>query len=100
MKTLITIAIASWYGCQFHGKVTASGEVFNMYEMTTAATKDYDLGDTLVVTNTDNGKSVTVTVTDRGAFEKYGRTLDLSRAAFDHIADTNRGLIRVKIERL
>lgn len=91
---------ASWYGEKFHGRLTASGDVYDMNELTCAATNDYEFGDRLRVTNIKNGKSVVVTVNDRGNFERLGRTLDLSKGAFDEIANLDKGVIDVKIERL
>ena len=74
--------LASWYGEPFHGRATASGEIFNMHAMT-AAHRTLPLGTYLKVTNLDNGKVVTVKVNDRGPFIR-GRILDLSfRAAQD-----------------
>lgn len=89
--------VASWYGGKFHGKRTASGEIFNQHAFTTASNK-HKLGTKLKVTNRANGKSVIVKVNDRGGFGKYGRTLDLSKGAFDKIANLNKGTIRVDIE--
>lgn len=91
--------IASWYGGKFHGKRTASGEVFNQNRFT-AASNSHKLGTKLKVTNRANGKSVIVKVNDRGNFGKYGRTLDLSRGAFNEISHINKGVIRVDIEPL
>lgn len=91
---------ASWYGEKFHGRLTASGDVYDMNGLTCAATNDYELGDRLKVTNVKNGKSVVVTVNDRGNFERLGRTLDLSMGAFDKIANLDKGVIDVKIESL
>lgn len=90
-------AIASFYGKGFHGKQTASGEVFNKWAMTTAS-NSHKMGTMLKVTNVKNNKSVVVKVTDRGNFTKYGRTLDLSRGAFAKIADIDKGLCEVKIK--
>lgn len=90
----------SYYGKKFHGKKTASGEIFDMNKMTCAAIKEYPLGSKLKVTNIRNNKSVIVRVNDRGAFRKYGRTLDLSRGAFDKIANLDRGVIKVSIEKM
>lgn len=70
---------ASWYGPGFHGKRTASGERYNMYALT-AAHKTLPFGSVVRVTNTKNGKSVTVKINDRGPF-KPGRVIDLSKAA-------------------
>lgn len=69
----------SYYGSKFHGKRTASGSIFNMYEMTTAH-KTLPFGTKLEVTNKETKKSVVVTVTDRGPFVR-GRILDLSKGA-------------------
>lgn len=90
-------AIASFYGKGFHGKKTASGEVFNKYAMTTAS-NTHKMGTKLRVTNVKNNKSVVVRVNDTGGFTKYGRTLDLSRGAFAKIADINNGTCEVKIK--
>ena len=88
--------LASWYGGKFHGRTTASGEVFNKWDMTTAS-NSHKMGTKLRVTNVANGKSVVVRVNDTGGFKKYGRTLDLSRGAFSKIADIQSGIIKVKI---
>jgi rare lipoprotein A len=90
-------AIASWYGGMFHGRTTASGEVFNKWAMTTAS-NSHKMGTKLKVTNISNGKSVIVKVNDTGGFKKYGRTLDLSRGAFSKIADINTGTIKISIK--
>ena len=71
-------ATASWYGGSFHGKKTASGEVFNMNAMTTAHNS---LPFGTVVKVSYKGKSVNVRVNDTGGFAKYGRQFDLSRGA-------------------
>ena len=70
---------ASWYGAQFHGKKTASGEVFNMYEMT-AAHKSLPLSSYVEVTNLKNHRSIVVRINDRGPFHS-SRSMDLSLAA-------------------
>lgn len=90
-------ATASFYGSKFHGKKTASGEVFDMNKMTTAS-NSHKMGTKLKVTNKANGKSVIVKVNDTGGFKKYGRTLDLSRGAFAKIADLKQGLVKVNIK--
>lgn len=88
---------ASWYGGYFHGRKTASGEVYNKYAMT-AASNSHRMGTKLKVTNVSNGKSVIVKVNDTGGFSKYGRTLDLSQGAFQKIAPLSQGIVKVKIE--
>ena len=69
---------ASWYGPGFHGKRTASGEIFNQNAMTTAHNS---LPFGTIVKVTYKGKSVNVRVNDTGGFGKYGRTFDLSKGA-------------------
>lgn len=86
----------SWYGNQFHGKKTASGDVYNMHEYT-AAHKTLPFGTKVKITNQRNGKSVIVEVNDRGPFVK-SREFDLSRAAFNEIGNTNSGVISVDYE--
>ena len=90
-------ATASFYGERFHLKRTASGEIFDMNKMT-CASNTHKLGTKLRVTNKANNKSIVVTVNDRGGFSKYGRTLDLSKAAFAKIADIKQGLVKVDIK--
>jgi rare lipoprotein A len=75
--------IASWYGEPFHGRQTASGEIFDMHEMT-AAHKHLPLGTKLRVINPENGAECEVTVNDRGPYIA-GRVLDLSRAAANQL---------------
>ena len=71
--------IASWYGGSFHGKRTASGEIYNMYKLT-AAHKTLPFGSKIEVTNLENNKSVVLKVNDRGPFIK-GRIVDISKKA-------------------
>lgn len=96
-QAFATVHKASWYGEKFHGRITASGAVFNKYAMT-AASNSHKMGTMLRVTNVVNGKSAVVKVTDTGGFAKYGRTLDLSQGAFQKIAPLSQGIVRVKIE--
>lgn len=90
--------MASWYGRQFHGRKTASGERFDMHAMT-AAHRSLPLSCYIRVTNRDNGKSVIVKVNDRGPFHGK-RILDLSYAAAKQIGITQRGTGNVVIERI
>jgi rare lipoprotein A len=87
---------ASWYGPKFHGKKTASGEIFDMYELT-AAHKTLPLGTMCVVTNRQNGKSVTVRINDRGPYIE-GRVIDLSYAAAMVIDMVESGTVPVRVE--
>jgi rare lipoprotein A len=87
--------IASWYGSNFHGRPTASGEIYNMYAMT-AAHKTLPLGTYVKVTNLENGRTVVVKINDRGPFVK-GRIIDLTYTAAKKLGMANKGITRVKI---
>jgi rare lipoprotein A len=87
---------ASWYGPEFHGKKTASGEVFDMTDLT-AAHKELPMGTTCIVTNLKNNKSVTVRINDRGPFVK-DRVIDLSYAAAKVVGMIDTGTAPVKVE--
>ena len=83
---------ASFYGEKWNGRRTANGEIFNTYELT-AAHKSLPFGTKVKVVNKTNGKSVVVRINDRGPFVK-GRTLDLSKKAFQSIASINKGVLK------
>ena len=87
---------ASWYGEKFHGRHTASGEVYDMYRLT-AAHKTLPLGTSVMVTRINNGKSVEVTINDRGPFVK-GRIIDLSYAAARALEMVEEGVAKVRVE--
>ena len=86
---------ATWYGNQFHGRMTASGERFNQHAMTCASNK-HKFGTQLKVTNTANGKSVVCQVNDRGRLGK-GVVVDLSKGAFEKIAPLSQGKVKVTV---
>ena len=88
--------IASYYGTKYHGRPTASGETFNMHELT-AAHPRLAFGTRVKVTHLANHKSVTVRINDRGPFVK-GRVIDLSQAAANELQMVNSGLAPVKLE--
>jgi rare lipoprotein A len=88
--------VASWYGPDFHGKPTSSGELFNMYALT-CAHREYPFGTKLKVVNPQNNKDVECTVNDRGPFIP-GRDLDLSYAAAKKIDLVGPGTGTVVIE--
>lgn len=88
--------IASWYGAPFHGKVTASGERFDM-EALTAAHRRLPMGSMVRVVNLLNGKHVRVRITDRGPYVA-GRILDLSYAAARRLGMLETGLAIVQCE--
>ncbi|QQR84294.1 septal ring lytic transglycosylase RlpA family protein [Candidatus Peregrinibacteria bacterium] len=87
---------ASYYGEKFHGRTTASGEVFDASAMT-AAHRTYPFGTHVKVTNVANNESVVVRITDRGPYSE-GRVIDLSKAAFEAISPLSRGVIEVALE--
>jgi len=89
---------ASWYGPGFHGKKTASGQRFNQWSFT-AAHRSLPFGTKLLVTNRRNGKSVIVTINDRGPYSG-NRSLDLSRAAMNKLNGINAGVINVCYRRI
>ena len=88
--------VASWYGPNFHGKRTASGEIFDQHEMT-AASRTLPLGTRVTVTNLANGKKAKVTINDRGPYAD-GRIIDLSKAAARKLGLLDPGTARVRIE--
>jgi len=88
--------IASWYGEDFHGRPTSSGEIYNMYDLT-AAHKLMPLGTIAKITNLENDQSVVVKINDRGPFIE-GRIIDLSYSAAREIGMAEKGLSRVEIE--
>jgi rare lipoprotein A len=88
--------LASYYGADFHGKRTASGETFDQYKLT-CAHRDLPFGTRLKVTNVENGKWVVVRVNDRGPWVA-GRIIDLSYAAARKIDMVEAGIVDVKLE--
>ena len=86
---------ASYYGNEFDGRKTASGEIFRQSSLT-AAHKKLAFGTKVQVTNLANGKSVTVRVNDRGPFVA-GRIIDLSKSAAKKIDMVGAGVAKVKI---
>jgi rare lipoprotein A len=88
--------IASWYGADFHGKQTSSGEVYDMYQLT-CAHNTLPLGTMVMVTNLENGRSVELKVNDRGPFVKE-RIIDVSSAAAQMLGMWEKGTASVKVE--
>jgi rare lipoprotein A len=93
---IVQTGIASWYGQPFHGRRTASGEVYDMHAMT-AAHKTMPLPSYARVRNPANGREVIVRINDRGPF-KPGRIIDLSHAAAKRLSIT--GTAPVEVTRL
>lgn len=88
--------IASWYGEDFHGWVTASGEIYDM-ESLSGAHRTLPLGTVVRVTNVENGKQIRVRINDRGPYVN-GRILDLSYAAARKLGMAEGGLSAVSLE--
>jgi rare lipoprotein A len=95
---IIAAAIASWYGYECASKPMANGKPFHPYAMT-AASWCYPLGSRVTVHH--GGRSVTVTITDRGPARRLvrrGRVIDLSLGAFMKLSDPSVGLIHVELK--
>jgi rare lipoprotein A len=90
------VGLASYYGREFQGRRTASGERYNMYDLT-AAHPVLKFGSRVEVTNLKNGRKVRVRINDRGPF-KNGRIIDLSYAAAKKIGMLSRGVVKVRIK--
>ncbi|MBI4572788.1 MAG: septal ring lytic transglycosylase RlpA family protein [candidate division NC10 bacterium] len=87
--------LASWYGPEFHGRPTSSGEVYDMYQLT-AAHRELPLGTWVMVTNLHNGRSVELRVNDRGPFVP-DRILDVSYGAGRLLGMIGPGVIPVRV---
>ena len=87
---------ASWYGAPFHGRQASNGETYDMYKFT-AAHRTLPFNTMVRVTNTTNGKSTTVRITDRGPFVN-NRIIDLSYAAAKQIESIGPGVVTVQLE--
>jgi len=94
--TYIQIGSCSWYGRWHQGRLTASGERFNMFAMT-AAHRTLPLGTVIRVINPANGKMVKVRINDRGPYFE-GRVLDLSAAAAKALGISRKGVAQLRIE--
>lgn len=94
--SMVEEGMASYYGDEFDGRQTASGEIFDQDELT-AAHKTLPFQTKVRVTNLSNGKDVVVKINDRGPFVE-GRIIDLSYAAAQAIGMIGKGTAKVKIE--
>jgi rare lipoprotein A len=90
------VGTASWYGMQFQGKATASGEPYDMRDFT-AAHPSLPLGTFVKVTNLRNGKAVVVRINDRGPVVD-GRIIDVSYNAARALGFNERGLQKVRLD--
>lgn len=88
--------IASWYGPDFHNKLTANGEVFDQNAVS-AAHKTLPMPSVVRVTNLENGRSLVVRVNDRGPFA-HGRVIDMSRRAAQLLGFEGQGTARVRVQ--
>ena len=89
------VGLASWYGPGFHGRRTASGQRYDM-NASTAAHKTLPFGTRVQVTNLENGRSVSLTINDRGPFVR-GRVIDVSRSAAGRLGFRGKGTARVRV---
>jgi rare lipoprotein A len=90
--------VTSWYGPRFHGRLTANGEIYDMYAPT-AAHLTLPLGSLIRVTNPATGQSKVVRINDRGPYIE-GRELDLSYQTARELGLVKRGVAKVRIELL
>ncbi len=88
--------LASWYGPDFHGKLTSNKEIYDMYDMT-AAHRTLPFGTQVMVTNLDNGRAATVRINDRGPFVG-DRIIDLSYAAAQVLGMVGPGTVPVRLD--
>jgi rare lipoprotein A len=88
--------VASWYGDHWQGRTTASGQPFDDRKLT-AAHRTLPLNTRVRVTNLKTGRSVEVTITDRGPYTD-GRVIDLSKAAAKKLGMVKEGLVPVRIQ--
>lgn len=86
---------ASYYAHKYHGRKTASGETYNMHELT-AAHRRLPFGTRVRVTNLNNNSSVLVRINDRGPFVR-GRVIDLSLAAARKLDMVRSGIAKVEV---
>ncbi|HTE89980.1 MAG TPA: septal ring lytic transglycosylase RlpA family protein [Terriglobales bacterium] len=90
------VGTASWYGSYFHGRATASGEPYNMYDLT-AAHRKLPLGTWVRVTNLGNGRAVIVRINDRGPYVAP-RIIDVSYSVARILEFKSQGLQRVRLD--
>ncbi len=92
----VEYGVASWYGHPYHGRRTASGEIYDM-EKLTAAHRTLPFDSWVEVENLSNGRRVEVRINDRGPFVE-GRVIDLSRAAARELRMLGPGIVKVRLE--
>ena len=92
------VGVASWYGLDFHGRLTANGEIYDMDSLS-AAHPTLPLPSYVKVENLENGRKVVVRVNDRGPYAR-GREIDLSKRAAELLAFKNKGTAKVQVSYL
>ncbi len=95
-NAFVQVGVASYYGSDHHGRRTASGTVFDEH-LLTAAHRTLPFGTRVRVTNLDNGRHVTLVVTDRGPFRKE-RVIDVTSRAARDLGFLRAGIARVRVE--
>jgi rare lipoprotein A len=90
------VGMASWYGPQYNGNPTASGERFNQNDLT-AAHRTLPFGTKVRVTRLDTGRSVVLRINDRGPFVR-GRIIDVSKAGAKKLDMIREGVVKVRVE--
>ena len=92
----IQYGISSYYGPKFHGKLTANGEIFDMYKVS-AAHRYLAIGTLIKVTNLDNNRTLNIRINDRGPYVN-NRILDCSYAAALKLGFVEQGTANIKLE--
>ncbi|MBK1720188.1 septal ring lytic transglycosylase RlpA family protein [Thiocystis violacea] len=95
-QAIVSDGVASYYGDGFNGRRTASGERFDMHDLT-AAHRTLEFGTRVMVTNKANGRSVEVTINDRGPYA-HGRSIDVSKGAAKELGMLGSGVARVELK--
>lgn len=97
-QVYVETGTASWYGDEFHGKVTSNGEIYDMYART-AAHRTLPFGTLVRISNLDNGREATARVNDRGPFAR-NRIIDLTYTLAKDLGMVGPGTARVRLEAL
>jgi len=92
----IARGFSSWYGKELHGRPTASGELFDMYDFT-AAHRTFPMGSIVLIRNLENGKKRLVRINDRGPYVE-GRVIDVSYATALELGFAEKGVAHVEVE--
>lgn len=95
-KTYDFVGIASWYGNPYHGRRTASGEIFDMTSAS-AAHRTLPFGTRVKVTNLENGRSIVLRINDRGPFVRH-RIIDVSKGAAQALGFVRQGTAQVRVQ--